>query len=283
MKIIRLNHSISDAQRAELLFAGHLLIYTQSQSMLELIEFTKELLTNTLGNLDPVNAQEVLEKEDFLAATCQAQTDFRQSKKARQLFFNVLAECGVDLASCYYDHFPLRVVPFATQHSGAHRAAIGHHRDTWGSNIHCQQNWWAPIFSLEETRTIAFYPGYWQKPVANTTSTWCFEEYLAKRNEGQSERSINYSSAPSVTDKVDEKNAIKVLLQPGDVLNFSSAHLHASVPNTSQATRYSVEMRTISTGNLYAKHQAPNVDNKGKKPMYSWYKNIITNKQLSES
>lgn len=80
-----------------------------------------------------------------------------------------------------------------------------------------------------------------------------------------------------------KKMLLKVLLQPGDVLNFSSAHLHASVPNTSQATRYSVEMRTISTGNLYAKHQAPNVDNKGKKPMYSWYKNIITNKQLSES
>lgn len=73
---------------------------------------------------------------------------------------------------------------------------------------------------------------------------------------------------------------MKLVIKPGDVLNFSSAHLHASVPNTSDATRYSVEMRTINLVDLNEKKQAPNLDNAGEKPMYSWFKNIKTNKKL---
>lgn len=248
--------------------------------MLELIDVLKIFLVQYLGNIDPVNIQEVLSKTPFLAATCQAQAKFSQNKALRQLFFKVLSECGVELPQCYYDHFSLRIIPFAKQHSGAKRSAIAHHRDTWGSNIHCQQNWWAPIFNLTEERTIAFYPDYWHKPIANTTSSWSFEKLKASRETVLPERSISYPMAPNVTEKVDETNMIKVLLQPGDVLNFSSAHLHASVPNTSNATRYSVEMRTINLNDLHSGLQASNLDNAGKSPMYSWFKNIITKKQL---
>lgn len=280
MKLIYLDHPISDSQRSALLFSGHLLVHTQSQYMLELIEFTKTLLTKNFEGLDPVSAQKSLTRSPFLAASCNAQIEFRNSSKARQLFFKALAECGVNLTTSFFDHFPLRVVPFAQQHTGAHRSAIGHHRDTWGSNIHCQQNWWAPIFELTKQRTIAIYPDYWQQPIANTTETWCFKQYLAKRNNSPLERSVAYPSAPSVVGKVNEKNAMKLVIKPGELLNFSSAHLHASVPNTSTATRYSVEMRTISIADIETNHHAPNLDNKGREPMYSWFKNMSTNKKL---
>ncbi len=281
MKIIHLDKPICDKQRAELLFSSHLLIYTHSQSMIELLELTKVLLAKYFGKLDPVHAQQTLTKEQFLNAVSQAQLAFQQSNHMRQLFFNVLSECGVSLSQCYYDHFPLRVVPFKQQHAGIQRSAIGHHRDTWGSNIHCQQNWWAPIFNLTEERTIAFYPDYWEKPIANTTKTWCFEQYKKSRSLTKSGQNNIYPSAPVTTAKVDENNIVKVLLQPGEILNFSSAHLHASVPNSSNKTRYSIEMRTLNTADLRRKIQAPNVDNEGQKPMYSWFKNVITNNILT--
>ena len=280
MKVIHLNHPIADQERSELLFSGHLLVYTQRESMIELIEFTKALLKEHLGDLDPMHAQHQLNKQAFLKATGAAQTQFRCSAKARQLFFRVLTECGIDPKTCFYDHFPLRVVPFAEQHKGADRAAIGHHRDTWGSNINCQQNWWAPIFDLTTERTIAIYPDYWDKPLANTTATWCFDALLAKRNEAQRERSFNYPNAPAPIEKVNEDGVVKLIIQPGDVLNFASAQLHASVPNTSSETRFSVEMRTISVEDLNTMRQAPNLDNAGTKPMYSWFKNIETKETL---
>ena len=280
MKVIHLNHPIADQERSELLFAGHLLVYTQRESMIELVQYTKALLKEHLNGLDPALAQHQLSKESFLMATGAAQTQFRCSDKARQLFFRALTECGIVPRNCYYDHFPLRVVPFAEQHKGADRAAIGHHRDTWGSNINCQQNWWAPIFDLTEERTIAIYPDYWEKPLANTTATWCFDTLLEKRNQTQRERSFNYPNAPSPIEGVNEDGVVKLVIQPGDVLNFASAQLHASVPNTSNATRFSVEMRTINVDDLATMRQAPNVDNAGTKPMYAWFKNIETKQAL---
>ncbi|WP_315982620.1 hypothetical protein [Aliamphritea spongicola] len=156
MDIIQLDQPISDAERAALLFAGHLLVYRQRPAMQRMIAYTRELLEDELQGLDPVTVQKHLSREEFLERVGAVQTRFRTSEDAKLIFFDVLRECGVTTEECYYDHFPLRVVPFDATHNGAHRAAIGHHRDTWGSNVQCQQNWWAPVFSLEAERTIAF-------------------------------------------------------------------------------------------------------------------------------
>ncbi|WP_261843911.1 phytanoyl-CoA dioxygenase family protein [Aliamphritea ceti] len=281
MEIIQLDHAISDAERAELLFAGNLLVFRQRPAMQRMITYTRGLLAETLADLDPVTVQNYLERELFLENVGTVQTRFRTSEEAKLIFFDVLRECGVTTDHCYYDHFPLRVVPFDTTHRGAHRAAIGHHRDTWGSNIQSQQNWWAPIFSLEAERTIAFYPDYWDKPLANNTNSWSFTEYLATRKDTQPERGVAYPSAPSPAESVDESGVLKVVIQPGDVLAFASAHLHASVPNTTDAIRYSVEMRTIHQSDLSAGRVAPNVDNAGTGPMYRWFRHVENRQPLS--
>ncbi len=278
MTTLSLDHSISDKERAERLFRGELLIYRNIDAMQALISYTDTLLRKHLDGIDPVTAQQYLAPDVFLNKMGKVQTIFRQSQEPKDLFFAVLEACGMDLSQAFYDHFPLRVVPYGNNHNGAHRAAIGHHRDTWGSNIHSQMNWWAPIYSLETERTIAIYPAYWDKAVANNTATWRFENYLQARKRVSSERKSAYPSAPSPTETIDENQVVKVLLNPGDILNFSSAHLHASVPNTTQAARFSVEMRTIHQTDLNAHRSAPNVDNASKEPMYQWFKGI-ENKQ----
>ena len=47
---------------------------------------------------------------------------------------------------------------------------------------------------------------------------------------------------------------------PGEVLLFSGAQLHTSIPNTSGLSRYSVDFRTVDTRDLLAGHGAPLVD-----------------------
>lgn len=281
MQVIQLDQPISDELRAQHLFNGDLLVYRQRPAMLALIDFTKHLLQQQFGDCDYTQVQNQLEQSAFLQLMGEVQSQFRRSAQARELFFEVLIECGVDTQQCYYDHFPLRVVPFASQHQGAQRAAIGHHRDTWGSNINSQQNWWAPIFELTCERTIAIYPDYWDKPLANTTASWSFTDFLAARNKTANERAVNYPSAPTPTTAVDESAVVKLVIAPGDVLNFASAQLHASVPNTTDATRFSVEMRTVNHQDMIASRAAPNVDNAGQKPMYQWFKNIATSAPLT--
>lgn len=280
MDIITLDRAITDKERAELLFQGHLLIYRNIEAMAELIDFSDHLLRTLLDGLEPITAQNHLCKETFLQRTGLAQTKFRTCDQPKQFFFKALAQCGVNLDEVFYDHFPMRIVPFDSKHNGAHRAAIGHHRDTWGSNIQCQQNWWAPIYPLEAERTIAFYPDYWQKPIANTTDSWNFSDFLAQRNKTQIERQVNYPSAPQPSESVDETGVVKVVIEPGDVLNFSSAHLHASVANSTAATRFSVEMRTVHKDDLNKKREAPNVDNHAQEPMYQWFRSILSKSPL---
>lgn len=285
MKIYYFDHPIEDKERARILYRGDIIIYQNLEAMHRLIDFSHSLLQQWLAPYPPVTAQDYLSPETFLDASCAAQKEFRCSQTAKKLFFDVLTECGVDLTYTCYDHFPLRVVPFAKHYRGAHRAAIGHHRDTWGSNIQAQQNWWAPIYTLDKERTIALYPDYWQQALANTTNRWSFEEFLAQRERTQADRAVDYPSAPQAIEAVDESKAVKIVLKPGDVLNFSSAQLHASVRNTTDNTRYSVEMRTINTHDLDAdlryQNAAPNIDNAGEKPMYQWFKSIKKNAPLN--
>ena len=280
MDIIQLDQPISDKERADYLFAGDIIVYKQQPAMHELIQYCHKLLHQAL-KLDPVYAQQVLGKADFIAKTSQVQDDFKRDHKAKQLFFKVLKECGLDTQSAYYDHFPLRVVPANHQHNTSHRSSVSHHRDTWGSNLQAQQNWWAPIFPLSEERTIAFFPDYWSKPLANNTKSWSFDNYLAKRKVAQKQSEVGYPIAPTANEAVDESKIIKLIIEPGDVLNFASAHLHASVPNTTDTARFSVEMRTLSLADIYENRAAPNIDNEGTTPMYAWFKRIADDKKLS--
>jgi hypothetical protein len=281
MKIIRTDSSISDKDRADILFSGDLLIQRDISAMHQLIEWTSTLLNDALKPLGAVTAQANLTPEKFIKLTTDAQTNFRVSEQARSLFFKALEECGVDLKESYYDHFPLRIVPYGTEYGGARNSFISPHRDTWGSNIHSQINWWAPIYELEESRTIAIYPKYWADPIANDTSDWRFDKHIESRRNTPKGLKAPYPSAPSPMETVDESEVVKVMLEPGDVLSFSSAHLHASVPNSSKLTRYSVEMRTINQKDLQAGREAPNVDNEATELMYNWFKRI-TDKKISQ-
>ena len=280
MKIIQIDKPISDKERANVLFSGDLLIQKNITAMNSLIKWTSSLVSDALSPLEATTAQAQLSPEAFIKLTTNAQATFRYSEHAKALFFKALAECGVNLNNTYYDHFPLRIVPYGTTHGGARNSFISPHRDTWGSNIHSQINWWAPIYRLEESRTIAIYPSYWTNAIANDTKDWRFATHIESRRNTPAGLKAPYPSAPSILETIDESEVIKVMLEPGDVLSFSSAHLHGSVPNTSNQTRYSVEMRTINDEDLQAGREAPNVDNEATELMYNWFKRI-TNKKIS--
>jgi ectoine hydroxylase-related dioxygenase (phytanoyl-CoA dioxygenase family) len=48
--------------------------------------------------------------------------------------------------------------------------------------------------------------------------------------------------------------------EPGDLLCFSGAHVHAGVPNSSSVARFGVEVRIADAGDVADDHGVPNVD-----------------------
>ena len=283
MQLNECSRHLTESQRSELLFSGEVLVFRRVPAMQTLIEYTDSLLKKHIGNIDPTRVQEYLNEVEYLERMGNAQKEFRTSREPKNLFFNVLAEVGVEHSTTYWDHFPLRAVPCRGTHKGGRCEWVDVHRDSWGSTINAQLNWWAPIYPLTAERTMAFYPDYWHRPLANDTDTWSIDEYIRQRNLlSDQERKVPYSSVPLPKEAVDTSHICPVLVDPGDVICFASAHLHASVVNTSNRTRFSVEMRTVNTDTLRCGQGAPNVDNDGPKPMYQWFRRISDNRSLAD-
>lgn len=281
MQLTECSHHLTERQRSELLYRGEVLVFRNVHAMHELIAYTDALLIKHLGEGDPTTIQARLNETDYLELIGRAQYEFRTSREPKALFFKALREVGVDLNSTYWDHFPMRAVPCGGTHHGGRCGWVDVHRDSWGSTIDAQLNWWAPIYSITPERSMAFYPDYWHKPLANDTSTWSIDEYIRQRNLlPDQERKVPYSSVPLPTEPVDDTNVCPVMLEPGDLLCFASAHLHASMENTTDRTRFSVEMRTVNIHELIEGHGAPNVDNDGPRPMYNWFRRISDNVSL---
>jgi hypothetical protein len=55
-----------------------------------------------------------------------------------------------------------------------------------------------------------------------------------------------------------------MVVPAGGTLIFSGAQLHATVPNTSGRTRFSVDFRTVHIDDVAAQRGAPNVDSHGR-------------------
>jgi hypothetical protein len=65
---------------------------------------------------------------------------------------------------------------------------------------------------------------------------------------------------PKPEQDIDLDPQIRIMGKAGSVLIFSAAHLHSTVPNTSGATRFSIDFRTVNRADIESGAGAKNVD-----------------------
>lgn len=66
-------------------------------------------------------------------------------------------------------------------------------------------------------------------------------------------------------------DGLRVVVDPGDVVVFSAAHLHRSVPNRTARHRFSTEVRTLHLPDVIRSVGAPDVDGSSGKPKLQWF------------
>jgi hypothetical protein len=202
------------------------------------------------------------------AAIADLQRQVRGAHRVKELVGAALAEVGVDPKRTYWDKIHLRIVPPVA--GDRHIGTIGVHRDTWGSNVLSQTNWWLPVRPLAAERTIAFYPRYWSRPIENSSASWDLDEIRERRRKGDRDVPI----VPEPTEPVDTESELRIVMDPGDLLCFSGAHLHASVPNTSAETRCSIELRTVNADDLEGGRGAPDLDGRAPLVPLEWFRSM---------
>ena len=235
------------------LFDGKIFVFKKSNTSLKIIQEIKDKIYKRYnGDLDKLHLLDNCEEISAYLVS-----HLKNSEIFLKLFKNFLEEIEFYNGESYWDKFVVRVAPAENKFSYREASRIKTHRDTWGTNIHQQINWWAPINNLDPTNTMLFFPDYFSKPVKNSTATWDLDIYLANRKKGN----FSYPSAPQLEEKLPENvNILPVTIKPGEILCFSGCHLHSSSKERSEKTRFSYEIRTICQNDIDNDIAAPNTD-----------------------
>lgn len=255
-------------------FGGELLRFGNLRTMRRLVRAARKAARVAFSPAYPPHAHRAFDAGEFLARAALAQKTFNNDKS---IFGDVLREIGLPTADMYWDTLGLRINPPLKTHGGGFRSAVNAHRDTWGAALQAQINWWAPVWQLARKRTMGFYPSYWSRPLENTTGQWRFDDFLSARKQCAPGQKVSYPSAPQPLQQPDEQ-AVPVLINVGDLLAFSSAHLHSSIANQTALTRYSIEIRTLGEDDLRARRGAPNVDCLSHPPLVRLFRGIADGK-----
>ncbi|WP_028471087.1 hypothetical protein [Neptunomonas japonica] len=263
MNIIKSSTSLNDKERNDILFNGDVVIFNNIPAMLELNFHLRELIKGVFqGDIE----FEKLDESNILEFHCNIdilQKKFRSNKLYKNLFALSLKQSGMRIEKNYSDIIFMRSVPPVHTTNNQYRGKIGYHRDTWGSNIQNQINWWSTIFPITDKNTLVLYPRYWSEAVENNTDHWSYKDFCNARITAKKNKSdINYPYSPSATQIINEENAVSITINPGDLLCFSSAHLHGSTSEPRDYCRFNIELRTFSDDDLCLNHPPPNIDNK---------------------
>lgn len=268
----------------ERIYAGELLIIPRCRGLEPLVGHFDALVRAAFAPHWPPEAQFAVDEGTWQATADRLRREGRRDERARALMRDLFGAFGLGAARTAADAVNLRVQPHAGRPGADPRHTLGAHRDTWASNVYQQINWWLPLYPISPARTIAFFPEHWAEPLANDSGDWDLEavraEVRAARAQG---RAPEIRNTPDPLVAPPPSRALPVVIEPGDLLIFSGAHVHASVPNDSGATRFSLELRSIDLPDAAAGVGAPNIDGAAPHIAWHWFRRLDSGACLPRS
>lgn len=261
MKTVYCDSTMDDAARRERLYRGELFTYSPRAGSAALCDFARRMIEEAFSGLDPRHAQYHMSVEEYVSIVAPLKPKFIHAPETKQLLSAILRDFGCDLETTYFDVPRLRMVT----HGGYLTSGVGYahhpHRDTWYSAPMCQLNWWLPIYEIESESSMAFHPGYWDKPVQNNSDTFNYYEWNSTgRRDAARHISSDTRQQPKPQEPVALDPQIRLITRPGGVVLFSAAQMHSTVPNTAGVARYSIDFRTVHIEDVARGTGAPNID-----------------------
>ena len=181
-------------------------------------------------------------------------------------WWDTMAVIGYRRDATWLDRIRLRVVPSRDDVDHRRLQTVPPHRDTWGSGIMTQINWWLPLYPLVETQHDAALARCLQASHREHQR----RVELRSVQERQRRTAIRCFRLPA---GAPANRSVPVLIEPGQLLGFSAAHLHAGVSDAFGAGPASASIRA-RCGNRTARagRGAPNVDGAAREEMWRWFR-----------
>lgn len=181
---------------------------------------------------------------------------------------DVIAAFGIDPARVAFDPLRLRVIRHRG-HENPLAAPVYHpHRDTWYSHPPALIAWWVPLDELAPEETFVFYPERFAAPVPNDSEIFDYGDWVRDGWElkigWQKLEAGATSSYPRAVPGADGGRAVGFACRTAQNLVFSGAHFHATLPQATGRTRFSLDFRIVDLDDHAAGLGAPNVDNRSR-------------------
>jgi hypothetical protein len=184
---------------------------------------------------------------------------FIHAEASRKLVREIIKEAGFPAAHTHFD-LPKPRTSFPAGHLTTGVAfAFPWHRDAWYSAPAQQVNWWLPVFPVRAENAMEFDLERFGRPVPNNSAEFDYYQNNISRLSTASQVVRERQVRPGATGH-ESPHGLIPLPAPGQVLLFSGAHLHRSIPNTSGLARFSIDFRTVDTRDLLARRGAPLAD-----------------------
>jgi len=246
MSAILVDPKVSEKERRQALYSGDTVMFTPRKSVEALCDLAWALIQEAFDPIAPEQAQFEMPVEKFVDIIGPLKPRFTHHPRAKEIMRDLLVDVGCDPEQTYFDVPKLRVVT----HGGYLTAGVGYayktHRDTWYACPPCQINWWTPITEIEERCALVIHPSYFSTPVENSSEDFDAYEWNAK---GRKDAATYIHEDPRPHPHLQGKRELDrqvIIGGPGSLVLFSAQALHATIPNDSGRTRFSIDFRTVN-------------------------------------
>jgi hypothetical protein len=261
MNAIFFDSPLNDDARRQRLYQGQLFVYSPRPSAVRLCEVARRMAEEAFTPFDPQEAQHHMPVERYAAILADLKPRFIHHPTCKELIRGILAELGCDPHKTYFDVPRLRTATAGGYLTAGMAYAFHPHRDTWYSAPFCQLNWWFPVYDIEPDNAMAFHLRYWARPLRNGSSGYDYAEWnRVGRKVAARQVTTDTRIQPRPEEPIELDPQLRVIAPVGGVMIFSAAHLHSTVPNTSDRTRFSIDFRTVHLDDVRTRTGAANVD-----------------------
>jgi hypothetical protein len=250
----------SGPTQRELLYAGNLVVLTDVAAVTELVAFTRGELASAFAPHDPPHAHTRHSDQELESILGKWKADFARRAETAALTREVIRQAGFDSVLTYFDPPKARsAFPLGRIGSGVAQQ-FPWHRDVWYAAPAQQVNWWLPVFEITAENSLAFDLSSFARRVDNDSATFDYEREISKPPLAQTTTATVTGLALPAARAWEAPVETVLVPSPGQVILFSGAQLHRSVPNTSEVARYSLDFRTVNRDDVLAGVGAPLVD-----------------------
>jgi len=264
----------SDAALRRAIYDGSVFLLPPTNESMAIVDLARAALVRELG-VDPRHAHARTTDEELFAHLGRLRKEIYSAAHAHALLRAMAASAGFDPAETAFDPARLRVVAHKAYENPRAAPVYYPHRDTWYAHPMSVVTIWTALDDLSADETFVFYPDRFRAPVANDSevfdyAAWVKDGYSLKIGWQDRDASLR-ARYPSVVGREDYGREVGFSCRRGEILLFSGAHFHRTLPQALDRIRFSLDARLVHLGDHEAGLGAPNVDGRSRGSALSEY------------